>query len=420
MIEARRLTRTYGRHRAVAGIDFRLEGGGVYGFLGPNGAGKTTTLRMITGCIPPTSGELTVDGVDVVRDPLAARRRIGYLPESTPIDPGSRVRDYLRFRADLAGVPRRDRAAAIDRAITACDLESVRRRFVRQLSKGFRQRVGLAAAILHAPPVLVLDEPTVGLDPRQIVEVRRLVRRLAGEHTVILSTHILPEAESVCDEILMFAGGRIRARGRLSELRQGDDGRGPAWSVRVLAPRNRAEPVLAAVAGVIAVEPVPAATARGREDADPSPAPGTAGTAGTAATAGIAGEAASCTLRVRGRPASGDEPADDLGPALAAALGEAGLPLAELARVRTSLEERFIEIVTAAAEDDRRTGFDRDREDAGPADDGGAGDAPGPGGPGAQATPGGAPATAASAGPAAPTSAVATDAEPASPPEAAR
>ena len=350
MIEARRLTRTYGRHRAVVGIDFRLEGGGVYGFLGPNGAGKTTTLRMITGCIPPTSGELEVDGVDVVRDPLAARRRIGYLPESTPIDPGSRVRDYLRFRADLAGVPRRDRRAAIDRAIAACDLESARGRYVRQLSKGFRQRVGLAAAILHGPPVLVLDEPTVGLDPRQIVEVRRLVRRLAGDHTVILSTHILPEAESVCDEILMFAGGRIRARGRLSELRQGAGDRGPAWTVRVIAPRDRVERVLAAVPGVVSVT----------AEEDPG------------AAAGFAG----CVLQVQAGPVRGDEPAPDLGPPIAAALAEARLPLAELTRARTSLEQRFIEIVTAAAEEDRRAGFDRD---GGPEAD--ADDAAGPSGP---------------------------------------
>ncbi|MFK7959365.1 MAG: ABC transporter ATP-binding protein [Phycisphaerales bacterium] len=221
MIEARNLTRRFGRHRAVDGISFDLAGGGVYGLLGPNGAGKTTTIRMITALIAPTSGTVRVDGIDTVANPVAARRRIGYLPESTPLDLHARVHEYLRFRADLSGVPRRRRAAAIDRAIERADLTEVRRRPIRQLSKGFRQRVGLAAAIVHEPPVLVLDEPTVGLDPRQIQEVRGLVRKLSGDHTIILSTHILPEAESVCDEVLLLARGRVRASGPIAELRRG-------------------------------------------------------------------------------------------------------------------------------------------------------------------------------------------------------
>jgi len=342
MIEARRLTRLYGRHRAVAGIDFRLEGGGVYGFLGPNGAGKTTTIRMITGCIPPTSGDLEVDGVDVVRDPLAARRRIGYLPESTPLDTGVRVRDYLRFRADLVGLPRRRQAAAIGRSIEACDLQEVREKFIRQLSKGFRQRVGLAAAILHDPPVLVLDEPTLGLHPRQFVEVRRLIRRLAGAHTVILSTHILPEAESICDSVMLFAGGRIRARGRLSELQAGDAADGPAWTVVAGAGTAEGDDLVSRLAGLPGVQ---SAEALAGSDAE--------------------GPARTRRIRVVGRRSSDGTPSADLGPAIAAAVASAGAPLMELARERTTLEQRFIEIVTAAAEDDRRSGFDRDAEGAG-------------------------------------------------------
>ncbi|MHC4809345.1 MAG: ABC transporter ATP-binding protein [Planctomycetota bacterium] len=345
MIEARRLTRTFGRHLAVAGIDFRLEAGGVYGFLGPNGAGKTTTIRMITACIPPTAGDLTLDGIDVVRRPLEARRRIGYLPESTPLDPAVRVRDYLRFRADLAGVPRRRRRAAIDRSIEDCDLQTVRGKIIATLSKGFRQRVGLAAAILHEPPVLVLDEPTVGLDPRQIVEVRRLIRRLAGRHTVILSTHILPEAESICDSVLLFAGGRIRARGRLSELQAGGPEGGVGWIVSLPADAGGADPqpVLAAIPGVADVQRL-----------------------------SLAGEEAGRRprrFRVLARPAEADGPPPELGPAIAAAMATAGVPLLELSRERTTLEQRFIEIVTAAAEDDRRRGFDRDAGDAGGAGD---------------------------------------------------
>ncbi len=334
MIEARRLTRAFGRHLAVAGIDFRLEAGGVYGFLGPNGAGKTTTIRMITACIPPTAGELELDGIDVVRRPLAARRRIGYLPESTPLDPAVRVRDYLRFRADLAGVPRRRRRAAIDRSIEDCDLQTVRGKTIATLSKGFRQRVGLAAAILHEPPVLVLDEPTVGLDPRQIVEVRRLIRRLAGRHTVILSTHILPEAESICDSVLLFAGGRIRARGRLSELQAGGPDGAAGWIVGLATVAGQdPEAVLAAVPGVAGVQRL--VTSGGTDDGPRR-------------------------FRVLGGtpPTGGVSP--ELGPEIAAALAAAGLPLLELSRERTTLEQRFIEIVTAAAEDDRRRGFDRD------------------------------------------------------------
>ena len=343
MIEARRLTRAFGRHLAVAGIDFRLEAGGVYGFLGPNGAGKTTTIRMITACIPPTSGGLELDGIDVVRRPLAARRRIGYLPESTPLDPAVRVRDYLRFRADLAGVPRRRRRAAIDRSIEDCDLQSVRGKTIATLSKGFRQLVGLAAAILHEPPVLVLDEPTVGLDPRQIVEVRRLIRRLAGRHTVILSTHILPEAESICDSVLLFAGGRIRARGRLSELQTGGPEGAVGWIVSLPAAGDPAtgdrdpEPILAAVPGVSGVQRLAAS----------GPA-----------------EDAPRRFRVLAAASSDGGAVPELGPGLAAAVAAAGLPLLELSRERTTLEQRFIEIVTAAAEDDRRRGFDRDAGDA--------------------------------------------------------
>jgi len=219
MIEAKGLTKWFGRVLAVDSIDFSIPRGQVVGFLGPNGAGKTTTIRMISGYLPPTAGSITVDGLDAVGQWRAVRQRIGYLPEAAPLYGEMRAEEFLDFRAKLFGLRRNERKAAIDKAVGRCQLQEVRRRPIHQLSKGFRQRVGLAAAILHEPPVLILDEPTVGLDPSQILEFRKLVRELAGRHTVLLSTHILPEVEVACDRVLMIARGRIRAQGTIDELR---------------------------------------------------------------------------------------------------------------------------------------------------------------------------------------------------------
>jgi ABC-2 type transport system ATP-binding protein len=219
MIVARDLSKRFGNVLAVDSINLRIPRGRVVGFLGPNGAGKTTTIRMIAGSLPPSSGTIEVDGLDVARHPLEARRRIGYLPESAPLYTEMRVIEYLRFRTRIFAVPRSKRRAAIGGALERCGLVDVRRRTIGHLSKGYRQRVGLAAALLHDPPLLILDEPTVGLDPAQIREVRRLVRDLAGRHTVLLSTHILPEAELACDDIIMIAGGRIQVEGPVDKLR---------------------------------------------------------------------------------------------------------------------------------------------------------------------------------------------------------
>jgi len=221
MIEAEHLVKRYGPVTAVHDISFRLSQGRVIGVLGPNGAGKSTTLKMLIGYLPPTAGTARVGGVDVVRDPLAVRRCVGYLPESTPLSSEMRVREYLRFRADLAGLARGRRRAAIDAAIERCALTDVARRPIRHLSKGYRQRVGLAAAIVHEPALLVLDEPTVGLDPSQIRDFRTLVRSLAGERTVLYSTHILAEAELACDDVLMIHGGRLAAQGSVEALLSG-------------------------------------------------------------------------------------------------------------------------------------------------------------------------------------------------------
>lgn len=218
MILTRHVSKQFGQFLAVDSLNLEIPRGQVVGFLGPNGAGKTTTIRMIAGYLPPTSGQIMVDSLDVSRSWREVRRRIGYLPEAAPLYTEMRVQEFLNFRARLFGVSRRGRKPAIELALRRCRLGEVRRRPIYQLSKGFRQRVGLAAALLHEPPLLILDEPTVGLDPTQIREIRSLIRELAGQHTILLSTHILPEVEMTCDRIVMIARGRVRAEGTIDEL----------------------------------------------------------------------------------------------------------------------------------------------------------------------------------------------------------
>lgn len=220
MIEVRNLSKYYGSHRAVDNISFTVKEGEIIGFLGPNGAGKTTTIRVLTCFQPATSGSAHVAGHDVFSESLAVRSAVGYLPESVPMYPEMRVREYLRFRGKLRGLDRPSRQAAIDRITQRCWLHDVIDRPIGQLSKGFRQRVGLADALMHNPPVLIFDEPTIGLDPAQIRETRTLIRELAQDHTVMLSSHILPEVEATCQRIIIIHKGRIVASGSPAELRE--------------------------------------------------------------------------------------------------------------------------------------------------------------------------------------------------------
>jgi ABC-2 type transport system ATP-binding protein len=219
MIEARNLTRRYGDFTAVQGVSFTVNEGEIVGMLGPNGAGKTTTLRMITGFLPPTGGELTVGGKDLFTEPVAVRREVGYLPENVALYPEMRVGEYLRYRAMLEGMSRADSRARIPEVVSSCILEEVKDQIIGTLSKGYRQRVGLAAAILHDPQVLVLDEPTVGLDPKQIIAIRDLIRELGKEQTLLISSHILPEVELLCDRVIIIDRGRIVAEGTPQNLR---------------------------------------------------------------------------------------------------------------------------------------------------------------------------------------------------------
>jgi ABC-2 type transport system ATP-binding protein len=209
MIEVQHLTKRYGDLTAVSDISFTVASGQILGFLGPNGSGKTTTMRVITGFMPASSGTVKVAGFDIFDESFEARKRIGYLPESPPLYNDMTVTAYLRFVARIKGMRKTDIPAALDRALTRCGLTKVTDRVTGHLSKGFRQRVGLAQAIIHNPEVLVLDEPTVGLDPQQIIEIRALIRELAGQHTVVLSTHILPEVAQVCEKVVIINAGRV-------------------------------------------------------------------------------------------------------------------------------------------------------------------------------------------------------------------
>ena len=211
MIEVRNLVKKYGNHLAVDHLDFRLESGKVYGFLGPNGAGKSTTMNIMTGYLGATEGQVIIDGHDILKEPEAAKKQIGYLPEQPPLYMEMTVREYLQFAAELKRIPGKNREEAVDEVEKLVKVRSVEDRLIRNLSKGYRQRVGLAQAVLGFPDIIILDEPTVGLDPKQIIEIRELIRRLAEKHTVILSPHILAEVREDCDYILIISRGKLVA-----------------------------------------------------------------------------------------------------------------------------------------------------------------------------------------------------------------
>ena len=211
MIEVSNLTKKYGDHIAVDHLSFRVEKGQIYGFLGPNGAGKSTTMNIITGYLAATEGTVTIDGKDIQKDPEEAKRAIGYLPELPPLYVDMTVREYLDFVAELKKVPKKERKQQIDEVMEMTQITDMQQRLIRNLSKGYRQRVGLAQAILGYPEVIILDEPTVGLDPKQIIEIRDLIRKLGENHTVILSSHILSEVSAVCDHIMIIAHGKLVA-----------------------------------------------------------------------------------------------------------------------------------------------------------------------------------------------------------------
>ena len=312
-----RVSKRYGKTRAVADLTFGVAKGEVLGFLGPNGAGKTTTMRVITGFMPPSEGRVLVGGLDIAESPLEVRRRIGYLPENPPLYPEMEVTAFLEFAARLRGVPKGRVQPAVARAIERCALGEAREHIIGKLSRGYRQRVGLAQALVHEPELLVLDEPTAGLDPKQIHETRKLIRTLAGERTVVLSTHILPEVAVTCDRVVIIAGGRLRAEdtpeGLVARLGAAQRGRG-TWEIETAAPADAAEAALRAVPGVARVEAGP--------------------------------ETAERTLVLQVEAAGDRSVATDL----ARALLEAGCPLYGLRRGGASLEDVFLALTTKEAE----------------------------------------------------------------------
>jgi ABC-2 type transport system ATP-binding protein len=308
MIEVRELRRCYAGTVALDGVSFSVHRGEVVGLLGPNGAGKTTCMRILACFVPPSAGEVRVAGLDVERQGLAVRRQLGYLPEGVPLYPELRVDEHLAFRARLRGLPRGRRRVEVDRVVERCALSDMRRRVVGQLSRGYRQRLGLADALLGDPPLLILDEPTVGLDPNQIREVRELIRALGGAHTVLLSTHILPEVEAVCDRVLILHHGRLAAEGRVQQLRGVVGG---SWIVCARGPSaEQLVQLLRGVSGVAQVELL---------EAEPTPR---------------------CRLAA--------ETAGEVGERIAAALHAAGWALQELRSEGTTLEEIFARLTADA------------------------------------------------------------------------
>ena len=211
VIEVSGLTKRYGKNTAVDHLSFRVKKGQIYGFLGPNGAGKTTTMNMLTGYLAPTEGQIRIDGHDISEEPVEARRRIGYLPEIPPLYLDMTPLEYLRFAAELKGVAKEKRESEVERVMEKTQIQDMQERLIRHLSKGYRQRVGLAQALLGDPEVLILDEPMVGLDPKQIIEIRELIRSLGKKHTVVLSSHILSEITSICDHVMIISHGKLAA-----------------------------------------------------------------------------------------------------------------------------------------------------------------------------------------------------------------
>jgi ABC-2 type transport system ATP-binding protein len=252
MIEVQNLTKSYGGILAIQSLNFQIQKGEVVGFLGPNGAGKSTTMKIITGFMAPTSGKAVVGGYDVFENPIEVKKRIGYLPETPPVYGEMKVREYLRYVAELKGVTKNEIEKKVSSAIEKTHLGNVEKRLIHNLSKGFRQRVGIAQALVSDPEILILDEPTVGLDPKQVAEIRDLIKELRGQHTIILSTHILPEVQATCERIIIINKGQIVAQDTLSNLSNLKSGsRKVNLKIKRVAPDTLQ--ILSAVPGVLNV-----------------------------------------------------------------------------------------------------------------------------------------------------------------------
>jgi ABC-2 type transport system ATP-binding protein len=311
MIEVEHLSKSYGSTPAIADVTFKVEAGEILGFLGPNGAGKTTTMRILTGYLPASSGTARIAGYDVGENSMAVRSRIGYLPEIPPLYPDMTVEGFLNFVAQIKGLKKIDRARRVNLVLERCHLSEKRRVLICKLSRGFKQRVGIAQAIVHDPPAIILDEPTVGLDPKQIIEVRNLIKSLAGEHTIILSTHILPEASMTCDRVAIIDRGQIVATNTPEKLMSDLTG-GVNYELEVEGDENAIAPILQSLPGVGSVESI-----AGRD------------------------VLANRTL-IHLKATAGMEPGADI----AAAIVSQGWKLHEMRKTVVSLEDVFLELTT--------------------------------------------------------------------------
>lgn len=309
MLQVENLTKYYGPRAALDGVTFDAKPGEIVGLLGPNAAGKTTTMRIITGYTPASSGRAEVAGFDVAEHPLEAKRRIGYLPENVPLYPEMSVRDYLGFVADLHAVPRRVKKARIDETMEMARVTNVRNTLIAKISRGYRQRVGIAQALLHRPDVVILDEPTIGLDPKQIIETRELIKGLGGQHTVVLSSHILPEVAMTCNRVIIINEGKVVAIDSTENLTRRMQGT-ERIRVELRGPREAARARLARIDGVLRID-LAAAVADDRASLD-----------------------VECT------------PGSDARERVAAAVVGAGWGLLELKAVGMSLEDVFLKLTT--------------------------------------------------------------------------
>lgn len=319
MIEIQELTKRYAALTAVDNLSVSIRDGLIYGFLGANGAGKSTTLGMITGCLAPTSGSIRINGYDLFTQPMEAKRAIGYLPEIPPLYPEMRVCEYLRFIARARGIAKSGQGEAIEAAMRKTSIQAVQNRLIRELSKGYRQRVGLAQAILGEPEIIILDEPTVGLDPAQVVETRELIRSLGGSHTVIFSSHILSEVSLLCDRVLIIDHGRLLCEDTPENLEKMLEG-GEVLEITVLDPQNQAKSVIETVDGVSRIESTP-----------------NAGETGSLLVIHIA---------------SGAEPRE----AIAVALAKAGIAVLGMQARQHSLEDAFIRLTREADAEQNKEG----------------------------------------------------------------
>ncbi|MFZ4405289.1 MAG: ABC transporter ATP-binding protein [Pseudobdellovibrionaceae bacterium] len=253
MIQVRDLNKSYGSRQAISNLNFTINKGDVVGFLGPNGAGKSTTMKIITGFMAPSSGTAQIAGFDVFENPIEVKKRIGYLPEVPPVYGDMLVKDYLEYVALLKQVPKKEVAQKVARAIEKTQLGDVQKRLIQNLSKGFRQRVGIAQAIVSDPEVLILDEPTVGLDPKQVAEIRDLIKELKGQHTIILSTHILPEVQAACEKIIIINKGQIVAQDSIENLSQIEKGKS-RLHMKLRKSSSQVQQQLSSLQGVLKVE----------------------------------------------------------------------------------------------------------------------------------------------------------------------